>query len=44
MSHPTRLSSRCLVSGDHANPQPPSNVSREFAQFGQRELIAAAEA
>ena len=44
MSHPTHLSSRCLAGGDHANPLPPSNVSREFAQFGQRVLIAAVEA
>jgi hypothetical protein len=44
MSHPTHLSSRFLAGGDHANPPPPSNVSREFAQFGQRVLVAAAEA
>ena len=44
MSYPTHLSSRCLAGGDYANPLPPSNVSREFAQFGQRVLIAAAEA
>jgi len=44
MSHPTHLSSRCLTGGDHANPLPPSNANSEFAQFGQRVLIAAAKA
>ena len=44
MSQPTHLSSRCIAGGDLANPLPPYNVSRELAQFGQRVLIAAAEA
>ena len=44
MSYPNHLTSQCSAGGDHANPLPPFNASREFAKFGQRVLIAAAKA